>query len=105
MHRRHRRWCAVEIKVLTDLGLLFLPSIYRHSGPIGPLARVAVARLLRLKQDLQDVQDLQDGGDWMHRRCAVRGARAFVLYAEKVCKTLMSIETASATRRKGPKGP
>ena len=30
------------------------------------------------------------------------GARSFVSHAEKVWKTLMSIETASATRRKGP---
>ena len=30
--------CAVEIKVLTDLGLLFQLGIYRHSGPYGPVA-------------------------------------------------------------------
>ena len=38
MHRRHRRWCAVEIKVLKDLDLMRPPSIYRHSGPYGPVA-------------------------------------------------------------------
>ena len=43
MHRRQR--CAVEIKVLKDLGLLFQPRIYRHSGPIGPVAiGIRVAR-------------------------------------------------------------
>ena len=35
-HSRLRLEGAVEIKVLKDLGLLFRPRIYRHSGPNGP---------------------------------------------------------------------
>ena len=37
-HSRLRLEGAVEIKVLKDLGLLFRPRIYRHSGPYGPVA-------------------------------------------------------------------
>ena len=29
---------SIDIKVLKDLGLLFQPRIYRHSGPNGPVA-------------------------------------------------------------------
>ena len=35
---RASREGAAEIKVLKDLGLLFLLGIYRHSGPNGPVA-------------------------------------------------------------------
>ena len=76
--------CAAEIKVLKDLGLLFLLGIYRHSGPCGPGAafcrRLAAAwrgaiilAILRILAIL------------------IQTRRRSRKYGEKVWKTLMSI--------------
>ena len=61
--KSRRRFGERNIKVLTNLRVLFCPARYRHAGPNGPEAGLqrAVARFFCcLKQDEQDGQDEQD---------------------------------------------
>ena len=70
---------AGHIKVLTDLGLLFQPRIYRHSGPLGP-----VAIGIRMARDSHPGHPVHSG----HPDSDTETQQE---YGVKVWKTLMSI--------------